>query len=320
MFTALSTVRQAMARSGVVARGRGVASRSNAVGYARVLRLASATLVVCGGLLLSLVSGASASVAPSISAEGLSHEVVAGDSLSAIARKYGVATGELAAANSISDRHVIKAGQILTIPIRVYVVGPGDTVGHIAEVTGVSRRSLVEMNGLTNPNQIRVGARLRLPTASASVTGPAAAYDALPGRLLGNQDRLALIGTFERWAAHYGVPPDLLMAVAYRESGWQSDVVSVKGAVGVGQLMPTTSAWLARDLIGVDLDPRDPDDNIRMSARFLRWVIGYMGSEEAAIAGYYQGPGSVGSRGYYDDTKAYIFNIEQIRPLFRPNR
>lgn len=240
-----------------------------------------------------------------------------GDSLSVIARDHGVTTGELAAANGISNLHLIRVGQRLSIPGRVYQVRPGDSLSVIAARTGVSLRALIDANGITNPNLIRVGRELRLPSgAVVAPVDPAARYQRLPSRLRANPDRLQLIPSFERWAEHYGVPADLLMAICYRESGWQTGVVSAKGAIGVGQLMPTTATWIADHLIGVDLDPRVADDNIRMSARFLAWLIGYMGSEEAAMAGYYQGPNSVRAIGYYDDTRAYITNIGQIRSLF----
>lgn len=245
------------------------------------------------------------------------HVVQSGESLSVIARDHGVTTGELAAANGISNHHLIRVGQILTIPGLTYQVRPGDSLSVIASRTGVPVSAIVAANGITNVNLIRVGQTLRLPSgASPVVANPAAGYNSLPGRLKANPNRLQLIPSFERWSAHYGVPTDLLMAMAYRESGWQNDVVSPKGAVGVGQLMPATSVWVADHLIGVDLDPNVPDDNIRMSARFLDWLIGYMGSEEAAIAGYYQGPNSVRAIGYYDDTQAYVTNIAQIRRLF----
>lgn len=245
------------------------------------------------------------------------HVVQSGESLSVIARDHGVTTGELASANGISNHHLIRVGQILTIPGLTYQVRPGDSLSVIASRTGVPVSAIVAANGITNVNLIRVGQTLRLPSgASPVVANPAAGYNSLPGRLRANPNRLQLIPSFERWSAHYGVPTDLLMAMAYRESGWQNDVVSPKGAVGVGQLMPATSVWVADHLIGVDLDPNVPDDNIRMSARFLDWLIGYMGSEEAAIAGYYQGPNSVRAIGYYDDTQAYVTNIAQIRRLF----
>jgi len=245
------------------------------------------------------------------------HVVRSGESLSVIARDYGVGTDELASANGISNYHLIRVGQVLSIPGSTYEVRPGDSLSVIAARTGVPVSAIVATNGITNVNLIRVGQVLRLPSGGTTVTAnPAAGYNSLPSRLRANPDRLQLIPSFERWSAHYGVPTDLLMAMACRESGWQNSVVSPKGAVGVGQLMPATSAWVADHLIGVDLDPTIADDNIRMSARFLDWLIGYMGGEEAAVAGYYQGPNSVRAIGYYDDTTAYVTNIAQIRRLF----
>lgn len=248
------------------------------------------------------------------------YEVKPGDSLSVIARDHGVGTAELAAANGISDLHLIRVGQVLNIPRPepvYYEVQSGDSVGVIAQRAGVSIADLVQLNGITNPNLIRVGQKLELPgSATVAPVDPAAGYNSLPGRLRAAPERLELIPSFEQWSAHYGVPTDLLMAMAYRESGWQSDVVSHKGAMGVGQLLPTTAEWVANDLIKADLDPNVPDDNIRMSARMLQWLFGYMGSEQAAVAAYYQGPGSVNAKGFYDDTQEYIDNVASIRHMF----
>lgn len=271
----------------------------------------SGRVAVAVVVLVAVVAGVAAPVAAE------EYVVKPGDSLSVIARDHGVTTAELASANGISNLHLIRVGQRLAIPGKVYQVRPGDSLSVIAARTGVSLRALIDANGITNPNLIRVGQELRLPSGGvAAPVDPAARYHSLPSRLRANPERLQLIPSFERWAEHYHVPTDLLMAVSYRESGWQTDVVSPKGAIGVGQLMPTTATWISQSLIGVDLDPQVADDNIRMSARFLAWLIGYMGGEEAAIAGYYQGPTSVRSLGYYDDTRAYVTNIAQIRRMF----
>jgi LysM repeat protein len=245
-----------------------------------------------------------------------------GDTLSEIAEDHGVSTAELAAANGISDHHRIRAGQVLSVPspepIR-YTVGAGDTLSAIARDFGVPASEIAALNGLDDPHRIRVGQVLELPAgAGGAVADLAARYPALPARIASNQERVALLGSFERWAAHYGVPADLLMAVAYQESGWQSSVVSSKGAIGVGQLLPATADWVARDLIGVpELDPQVPDDNIRMSARFLAWLIGYLGGEREAVAGYYQGPTSVTVFGLYGETEAYVANVEASRQQFQ---
>ncbi len=243
-----------------------------------------------------------------------------GDSLSVIARDHGVSTVELADANGISDRHLIKVGQVLTIPGSepvVYVVVSGDSLSIIARDHGVSTDDLAALNGISDLHLIRVGQELQIPRGGKAIAAdPAAGYNSLPGRLLENPERLQLIPVFEQWAAHYNIAPELLMAMSYRESGWQNDVVSNKGAVGIGQLMPATSKWVANDLIKADLDPTVPADNIRMSARLIQWLIGFMGSEDGAIAAYYQGQGSVAARGLFDDTQEYIDNIAQIRSLF----
>ncbi|MGI9615696.1 MAG: lytic transglycosylase [Acidimicrobiales bacterium] len=253
--------------------------------------------------------------------------VQAGDSLSVIARDHGVSTAALAEANGIRRYDFIRIGQTLQVPVHgatTYTIVAGDTVGQIARKLGVSSADLIALNEITDPNRIRAGQELRVPTGStaAPTASPAPAstgrYPSLPSRIRSNPDRLALVPSFERWAAHYGVPADLLMAVAYQESGWQTSVVSHKGAIGIGQLLPATADWVAEDLIGIpSLDPNNPDDNIRMSARFLLWLIGYLGSEDAALAGYYQGPGSVTIRGLYEETQAYIANVQGARWRFQ---
>lgn len=292
----------------------GLAARSAARGRPAFRRTSGRAVVAAAAVVVMVATGL---VGPALAED---YEVQPGDSLSVIARDNGVDTAELAAANGISDLHLIRVGQVLRIPRPepvYYEVKPGDSVGVIAQRAGVSVAALVELNGITNPNLIRVGQQLELPTGAAlAPVDPAAGYNSLPGRLVAAPERLELIPSFEQWSVHYGVPTDLLMAMAYRESGWQNDVVSHKGAMGIGQLMPNTADWVANDLIKADLDPNVPDDNIRMSARLLQWLFGYMGSEEAAIAAYYQGPGSVNAKGFYDDTQAYIDNVASIRHMF----
>lgn len=284
-------------------------------------RRRSWTSVVAFALLIALIASALIGPGPA-SAQTRSvdeYQVKPGDSLSVIARNHGVSTRTLAAENGISNVHLVRVGQVLRIPGIYYVVRAGDTLSGIAVSAGTSMSELAATNGIQNLDRIRIGQRLRLPVVSSTRSvNPAAGYGRLPARLRADPARLNLIPSFEKWAAHYGVPADVLMAVAYRESGWQQGVISPKGAIGVGQLMPRTAEWIAQDLIRVaDLDPYDPDDNIRMSARFLAWLKGYMGSLDAALAGYYQGPGSVAALGYFDDTTDYISNIKRIRAMFR---
>lgn len=251
------------------------------------------------------------------------HVVAPGDTLSVIARTHGVSTADLAAANGITNYHLIRVGQSLTVPGAgpvSYEVKPGDSVSVIARNFGVSAADIVALNGLADPNRIRVGQQLQLPSGASegsTLAMLAARYPNLPGSITDHPERLALIPSFERWAAHYGVAPDLVMAMAYQESGWQIEIESNKGAIGVGQILPGTADWLARDVIGIEtLSPYNPDDNIRMSTRFLLWLTGFLGGESQALAGYYQGPTSVAARGNYPVTDAYVAAVTGARSRF----
>ncbi|MEM8922924.1 MAG: LysM peptidoglycan-binding domain-containing protein [Actinomycetota bacterium] len=252
------------------------------------------------------------------------HVVEPGDTLSAIAREYGITTAELADANGISDVHLIKVGQALQVPGAApveHVVIAGDTISHLARTYGVSASEIVRLNGLADANRIRVGQRILLPAnadTGSSLASLSARYPNLPRSISDNPGRLGLVPSFERWAAHYDIPTDLLMAVAYQESGWQDDVISEADAIGVGQLLPTTATWVATDLIGdPSLDPYVADDNIRMSARFLVWLIGFHGNESEALAGYYQGPTSVVTRGNFPQTDVYVASVSAGRARFQ---
>jgi soluble lytic murein transglycosylase-like protein len=125
---------------------------------------------------------------------------------------------------------------------------------------------------------------------------------------------MAYIPIFQRWSAHYGVPADLLMAMTWLESGWQRSAVSSTGAVGVGQIMPDTTAWMRDVIIREPLDPYDPEDSIRMSARYLQWLLGRTGGDvRQALGGYYQGLASVRERGLLQETEGYVTNVLAFR-------
>jgi LysM repeat protein len=107
-----------------------------------------------------------------------------GDTLSVIARRYGVTTEALMQANGLFSPHTIYAGQRLVIPGTLapasevltlvnetqaspapgdtYVVQPGDTLSQIAQQFGLSLTALARLNGITNPALIYPGQVLRL--------------------------------------------------------------------------------------------------------------------------------------------------------------
>lgn len=104
----------------------------------------------------------------------------------------------------------------------------------------------------------------------------------------------------------YALDPKLVEAVAWRESRFHTGALSAKGAIGVMQLMPGT----ARDL---GVDPRDPVQNIRGGALYLRRMMSAFGGDvRLALAAYNAGPAAVRKHGGvppYAETQAYVTSI-----------
>lgn len=108
-------------------------------------------------------------------------------------------------------------------------------------------------------------------------------------------------------ADEYAVDKLLLAAIIRTESNFKPDKVSVKGAVGLMQIMPDTANWIAEGTdLEVPLGDRlfEPDLNVRLGAQYLRMLqnqfADYMGQDDfrsdlAVIAAAYNaGPGVVG--------------------------
>lgn len=124
---------------------------------------------------------------------------------------------------------------------------------------------------------------------------------------------------FERAARENDLPVALLEALAWRESRWRAEAVNPQsGAIGIGQLLPATAAFVAGELLDdPTLDPADPQDSIRMMARYLRAQIeSFSGDRELALAAYLQGSTSVRNEGISEATAVYLADIEEIRKRF----
>jgi LysM repeat protein len=98
-----------------------------------------------------------------------------GDTLSSIARHYGVNTAALAAASGLSNASYIEVGQRICIPNiyspatgssgamgGYYTVQPGDTLSQIAKNNMTTVKKLMHLNHISNPSYIYIGQKLRL--------------------------------------------------------------------------------------------------------------------------------------------------------------
>ncbi|MCO5169302.1 MAG: LysM peptidoglycan-binding domain-containing protein [Planctomycetes bacterium] len=99
-------------------------------------------------------------------ASGLDYQVRRGDTLSAIAERFGVTVDQLRAANDIRGSMII-AGQTLKIPIDSveHVVASGEVLWTIALKYRVTAAEIMRANGLRN-DVIHPGQRLRIPGVS----------------------------------------------------------------------------------------------------------------------------------------------------------
>jgi soluble lytic murein transglycosylase-like protein len=205
-------------------------------------------------------------------------------------------------------------------PQGAYKVRPGDTLGRLAAGAGVSVDAMAAMNGIDPAAPLLVGTVLKLPAgapAPASAGEPAPAQTVVPKASPEPTNTRLGASDVQSIASQYGVSPSLAAAVAYQESGFNNAMVSGANARGIMQVMPGTWSWVQDNLADRQLDPASAADNTAAGVLYLKRLLNETGGDEAtAIAGYYQGLGSVQSRGMFDDTKRYVANVQALRSRF----
>lgn len=124
--------------------------------------------------------------------------------------------------------------------------------------------------------------------------------------------RALIAQSIDREATSIGVDPLFLTALIQVESGFDPDAVSVSGALGLGQLMPTTAQ-------GLGVDPTDIQQNIKGCAKMIGELhrrYAHRGDGQALVlASYNAGPNLVAriqTVPHYEQTVNYVYFIGSL--------
>ena len=256
-----------------------------------------------------------------------------GDTLSGLALKYGTTVAALQRANHL-DGTMIYEGQLLKIPGQnvpaprtrtvdaVYVVRSGDNLTKLGQKLHHSVPWLKAKNHLTS-DVIVIGQKLvygvtttAAPSRAPKSVSSRAAYHRALLRSRTMPSRAHVRALIRASARRHGVPVDLALALSYQESGFQQRVVSGVDAIGAMQVLPSTARSLGR-MHGRSYDILRVEDNVEAGVTLLADLLRATGDVQHALAGYYQGLGSVSRIGFLPQTKQYVRNITLLRQHFR---
>jgi soluble lytic murein transglycosylase-like protein len=149
-----------------------------------------------------------------------------------------------------------------------------------------------------------IGKRLVLPANALATT-----LDTYP--------RSTVRGSIVYWSNHYGVDAHLVAALAWMESGFNNEMVSPAGAVGVMQITPDTWDYVEQVLLLGRTVPHDADGNVRIGVAYLHHLLHVFGGDERqALAAYYQGARALQDAGFLPGTKQYVDDIIALKARF----
>ena len=243
--------------------------------------------LIHAGARLSIPDGYSAANddAPRADAGAQTYTVRSGDTLGAIASRFGTSVSVLAARNGIRNPNLIYVGQRLLVsgsgPVpsappastggASYRVRPGDTLSGIASRFGTSVSALASLNGIANPNVIHAGQVLRLP-GGADAPAPIAPPTSTPGPTSGGvsvaQLRAIMPNLSEAKAAEY--LPHLNRAMAEgnintprRQAAFLAQLAHESGQLRYFEEIASGAAYEGR----TDLGNTQPGDGVRYKGR-----------------------------------------------------
>lgn len=186
---------------------------------------------------------------------------------------------------------------VVLVSTTLYIVRAGDNLTALAARFHTTIAALASVNHLDPAKPIVIGQRLRLPDAAPALT----------------PQRVDVRSMLDAWSGRLGVDVHLVRALAWMESGFQTEIVSSAGARGVLQTLPTTRAYVETVLAGRKI-PQSVDGDIEVGVLYLKHLLRTFGGDERlALAGWYQGELAVQKYGLYKVTKPFVANVLALR-------
>lgn len=198
----------------------------------------------------------------------------------------------------------------------VYICEDGE--GHRFRIAQRIETRLIEMR-CTEEASLRGGAGTLSPEATAVIRMPrvvAASFGprgvrrgrAAPASAKSSSELDALI---QRTAQEFGHDPSLLKAIVHVESGFNSNAVSPKGAIGLMQLIPSTAA---RYGLSERRQLFEPGINLRIGAQYLADLKRRFANRlDLILAAYNAGEGAVekyrNTIPPYEETQSYVRSV-----------
>lgn len=240
------------------------------------------------------------------------YRVQRGDTLTQIALAHGTSVGQLERLNGIAPDGVLVADTTLKLPLptpklRAYVVEAGDTLTALAARYNTTAAAIAHASGMKIGQFLLIGAIAEIPVTGVATAPTDAATSPGP----------SVRDSIIRWSNHYGVDPHLATALAWMESGFNNQLVSSAGAVGVMQITPVTWDYVEQVLLLGRAVAHDQDGNVRIGVALLHHLLRvYEGNERLTLAAYYQGPRSLQVNGPLPETLRYVADILALESRF----
>jgi hypothetical protein len=158
------------------------------------------------------------------------------------------------------------------------------------------RARRLQVDGIVGPRTFKALARARAKPTARTGASPQAVRDLL-----------------NYWSRFYGVDAGLVRAIAWMESGYQSDVVSRAGARGALQVLPITKQYVETYLLHRRV-PGTVSGWIQVGVVYLRELLRRADGDEAlALAVWYQGPTSVARDGILPETRHFVADVLALK-------